>query len=94
MLVSWGPKISLSTRMAEDKAAETSLSHKEALEITKDALCLLLRDPLLKDVTQDLSSKEIKAKIDLEKGRAFVVNLKRVSEEDDFEYFRKNFMIF
>ena len=60
--------------------AEKNITHKEALEITKKQLQELLKDPLLADIPKDnISSSEVQARIDLEKGKAFVVYLKRES---------------
>lgn len=71
--------VSSSERQLEEKR---SLTHREALEITKKQLLELLKDPLLADIPKDhVSPSELQARIDLEKGKAFVVLLKRDSEE-------------
>ena len=56
------------------------ITHKEAIDKTKLVLETLLSDPLLQDIPLDVTPKELKAKINLEKGKAFVVNLLRDSE--------------
>ena len=56
------------------------ITHKEAIDKTKSVLGTLLSDPLLQDIPLDVTPKELKAKINLEKGKAFVVNLLRDSE--------------
>ncbi|XP_057309971.1 U11/U12 small nuclear ribonucleoprotein 25 kDa protein-like isoform X2 [Hydractinia symbiolongicarpus] len=58
-----------------------SLSHKEALTVSRNLLEELLKDPLLQDIPKDTTASELQAKLDLEKGRAFIVNLRRSSEE-------------
>ncbi|XP_057309972.1 uncharacterized protein LOC130647974 isoform X3 [Hydractinia symbiolongicarpus] len=64
-----------------------SLSHKEALTVSRNLLEELLKDPLLQDIPKDTTASELQAKLDLEKGRAFIVNLRRSSEEG-FEHIR------
>ncbi|XP_002156888.3 U11/U12 small nuclear ribonucleoprotein 25 kDa protein isoform X1 [Hydra vulgaris] len=64
----------------EEYPAVLSLSHKEAFEATNELLQKLLNDALLKDLPNDVTSKDLKAKIALEKGRAFIVYLKRATE--------------
>ena len=56
------------------------ITHKEAIDKTKLVLETLLSDPLLQDIPVDVTPKELKAKINLEKGKEFVVNLLRDSE--------------
>lgn len=68
----------------EQVEQRTSYSHKEALEITKMKLLDILKDPLLLDIPTDhISPSELQARIDLERGKAFVVLLKRDSEEGE-----------
>ena len=65
-----------------------SLSHKEAFEVTNELLRKLLNDALLNDLPNDVTSKDLKAKIALEKGRAYMVYLKRAVDVG-FENIRK-----
>ena len=60
---------------------QDSISHKETLVITQSNIEDILKDPLLADIPKFVTPAELKAKIDLEKGQAFVVFLKR--ETDD-----------
>ena len=62
-----------------------SISHQDALITTCNILGELLKDPVLKDIPLDVTSSELKAKIDLEQGCAFLVNLKRETD-NGFEY--------
>lgn len=63
------------------KNEDKSLTHKEVIERAQDILKELLADPILKDIPNDVTPGELKAKIDLENGCAFVVHLKRPCEE-------------
>ena len=60
-----------------------SLTHKETLELIHQQIQKILEDPLLKDVPKDATSEEVKAKLDLEQGKAFVVSLKRETEDGE-----------
>ncbi|XP_066917900.1 U11/U12 small nuclear ribonucleoprotein 25 kDa protein-like [Clytia hemisphaerica] len=58
-----------------------SISHREMLDITQKQIEEILKDPLLSDIPNLVTPEELKAKIDLEKGNAFVIFLKRETEE-------------
>lgn len=61
---------------------DNSLSHDEIMKITQKTITELLRDPVLRDIPQDVTASELTSLINLEKGAAFIVNLRRVVEND------------
>lgn len=68
--------------MEEDFCLKSdTLSHKETLVLTQIKIEEIIKDPLLSDIPNFVTPEELKAKIDLEKGKAFVVFLNRESDD-------------
>ncbi len=63
-----------------DMEEETAVTHLEVMDIIKDRLKELLKDPFLTDISLDVSPEEVKSRLAVEQGRAITVHIRRFDD--------------
>ncbi|KXJ27715.1 U11/U12 small nuclear ribonucleoprotein 25 kDa protein isoform X4 [Exaiptasia diaphana] len=66
--------------MADEEESEV-MSHPELMELFRQELTKLMKDPLLKDLPSEPKVEEVNAQLALEHGRAIVVNVRQQDEK-------------
>ncbi len=56
------------------------VTHLEVMDIIKDRLKELLKDPFLTDISLDVSPEEVKSRLAVEQGRAITVHIRRFDD--------------
>lgn len=67
--------------MADQDDDFEAMSHPELMELFRQELTKLMKDPLLSDLPSEPKVEEVNAKLALEHGRAIVVNVKKQDEQ-------------